>query len=138
MFAESAVLATAFTAIGLTCDSGLASTLTRSVGESRARELVLLGEPSTPAQAVAWGIAGRVVPPSGVAASARELAARLAAGPTAAYAETKWLVAEAWDTDLATTLEAEARAQARLALTADHAAAVEAFLTKRRPEFTGT
>ncbi|MET8867061.1 hypothetical protein ABZW11_29315 [Nonomuraea sp. NPDC004580] len=39
--------------------------------------------------------------------------------------------------ELAATLAAEARAQARLGLTADHAGAVEAFLSKRRPAFDG-
>ncbi|NUO99139.1 MAG: enoyl-CoA hydratase/isomerase family protein, partial [Nonomuraea sp.] len=60
VLAEDAVLATAFSAIGLTCDSGLSRTLVRAVGEARAKELVLLGEPFSVAQAVAWGIAGRV------------------------------------------------------------------------------
>ncbi|GAB2952301.1 enoyl-CoA hydratase/isomerase family protein [Nonomuraea fastidiosa] len=137
VFAENAVLGTAFCSIGLTCDSGLSATLTRSVGESRARELVLLAETFTPRQAVEWGIAGRVVPPEELATTARELAGRLAAGPTAAYAESKRLIADAWGRDLGATLAAEARAQARLGRTADHAAAVEAFLNKRRPAFEG-
>ncbi|MEV4177478.1 enoyl-CoA hydratase-related protein [Nonomuraea sp. NPDC049709] len=137
VLAEDAVLGTAFSAIGLTCDSGLSATLTRAVGESRARELVLLAEPFGARQAVEWGISGRVVPPDDVGEVARELATRLAAGPTAAYAESKRLIARAGDGDLATTLAAEARAQARLGMTADHAGAVEAFLAKRRPTFEG-
>ena len=137
VFAEESVLATAFTAIGLTCDSGLSSTLARAVGASRARELVLLGESFSARQAVAWGISGRVVPRAEVGTASRELAALLAAGPTAAYAESKRLIARAWDRDLEETLAAEGRAQARLGLTADHAGAVEAFLAKRRPVFEG-
>jgi hypothetical protein len=42
-----ATLATAFSTIGLTCDSGLAYTLPRAVGEARARELILQAEPVT-------------------------------------------------------------------------------------------
>ena len=137
VLAEDAVLGTAFTAIGLTCDSGLSATLARAVGESRARELVLLGESFTPRQAVEWGISGRVVARADVGATGRELAARLAAGPTAAYAESKRLIAQAWERDLGTTLAAEARAQGRLGLTADHRGAVEAFLAKRKPVFGG-
>ncbi|OLT13304.1 enoyl-CoA hydratase [Actinomadura sp. CNU-125] len=137
VFAEDAVLGTAFTGIGLTCDSGLSWTLPRAVGESRARELVLLGETFTAAEAVAWGVSGRVVPRQEVAAAGRALAARLAVGPTAAYAESKRLIADAWEQDLDTALASEARAQARLGLTTDHAGAVEAFLGKRRPVFEG-
>ncbi|GAA2213444.1 enoyl-CoA hydratase-related protein [Nonomuraea monospora] len=137
VLAEDAVLGTAFSAIGLTCDSGLSATLTRSVGESRARELVLLAEPFSAQQAVEWGISGRVVPRDEVGAAGRALAARLASGPTAAYAESKRLIGEAWGRDLGATLVAEARAQGRLGLTKDHAGAVAAFLAKRKPTFEG-
>ncbi|RSN04965.1 enoyl-CoA hydratase [Nonomuraea sp. WAC 01424] len=137
VLAEDAVLATAFTGVGLTCDSGLSVTLTRAVGELRAKELVLLGEPFSGAQAAAWGISARVVPHTEVAVAGRELAARLAAGPTAAYAASKRLIAQSWERDLGAALAAEAQDQARLGLTADHAGAVEAFLAKRRPVFEG-
>jgi 2-(1,2-epoxy-1,2-dihydrophenyl)acetyl-CoA isomerase len=115
----------------------LSTTLARAVGEARAKELVLLGESFSAQQAVAWGISGRVVPRAEVGAAGREVAALLAAGPTAAYAESKRLIAQAWNQDLGTVLAAEARAQARLGLTADHAGAVEAFLAKRKPVFEG-
>ena len=134
VLAEDAVLATAFTAIGLTCDSGLSLTLPGSVGESRAKQLLLLGEPFSSAQAADWGIAAQVVEPESVPARARELARKLAAGPTQAYAETKHLLGAA---ALAAAMQAEARAQARLGLTADHAEAVEAFGARRRPQFHG-
>jgi 2-(1,2-epoxy-1,2-dihydrophenyl)acetyl-CoA isomerase len=137
VFADGAVLATAFTAIGLTCDSGLSLTLTRAVGEARAKELVLLGEPFSVEQALAWGITGQVVASADVHRSAVELANRLAAGPAAAFAETKRLITQAWGSDLDTALRSEAAAQARLGLTLDHAGAVEAFLAKRRPGFVG-
>ncbi|GAA3629889.1 enoyl-CoA hydratase-related protein [Kineosporia mesophila] len=134
VFADDAHLATAFTAIGFTCDTGLSLTLPGSVGESRAKELLLLGEPFTPAQAVTWGIAGQVVPGPEVQERARALAAKLAAGPTRAYAETKHLLSTA---PLSTVLHHEAQAQARLALTADHAEAVTAFVSKSKPDFRG-
>jgi len=134
VFAEDAVLATAFSAVGLTCDSGLSLTLARSVGESRAKELVLVGESFSPAQATGWGIAGQIVPAGSAQTRARELATRLAAGPTLAFAETKRLFSTA---PLATVLHNEGLAQARLGLTADHTEAVDAFLAKRRPHFRG-
>ncbi|HJQ46354.1 MAG TPA: enoyl-CoA hydratase-related protein [Amycolatopsis sp.] len=131
--ADTAKFGTAFTAIGLTPDSGLSATLARAVGSARASELVLLGASFTAAEAAAWGIAGRVVPAAEVADTAATLAERLAAGPTRAYAEAKRALAA----PLAEALREEGAAQARLGLTADHRAAVEAFLAKEKPAFEG-
>jgi 2-(1,2-epoxy-1,2-dihydrophenyl)acetyl-CoA isomerase len=137
VWSSQAVLATAFTGIGLTCDSGLSAALARSIGEARAKELVLLGPRFTPEEAVAWGLGGQVVAADAVTTTAEELAQRLASGPTTAYAESKRLIAAAAQRTLSDTLDAEAAAQARCGLTADHQAAVAAFLSKERPAFTG-
>ncbi len=137
VISDQATFSTAFTGIGLTCDSGLSATLARAVGEARARELVLLSEPFGAQDAVRWGIAGTVVGPDEVLGTAEELAARLAAGPTTAYAESKRLLAVSPHLPLAEVLVAEAEAQVRCGSTSDHVGAVEAFLGKRRPEFTG-
>jgi 2-(1,2-epoxy-1,2-dihydrophenyl)acetyl-CoA isomerase len=137
VFAADATLGTAFSAIGLTCDSGLASTLPRAVGEARARELVLLGRNFTPEEAGPWGITGEIVPSEEVLAAATKTAARLAAGPTVAYAESKRLLAHGLDRPLAETLIEEAVGQAKCGLTQDHIGAVTAFLNRERPTFTG-
>lgn len=137
VYSADARLGTAFTGIGLTCDSGLSHTLSRAVGEAKARELVLLGDPFTAEQAVAWGIAGSVVPAGEVLDAATALATRLAGGPTTAYAESKLLLADTWTRTLDATLDAEADAQLRLGATADHGNAVRAFLAKQKPTFTG-
>jgi 2-(1,2-epoxy-1,2-dihydrophenyl)acetyl-CoA isomerase len=137
VFAAGATLGTAFSAIGLTCDSGLAGTLPRAVGEAKARELVLLGRTFTPEEAVAWGISGDVVPPEEVLATATTTATRLASGPTLAYAASKRLLAEGLTRPLGETLAAEGDAQARCGLTEDHAGAVRAFLARERPTFSG-
>ena len=137
VIASDATLATAFSSIGLTCDSGLSHTLPRAVGDARARRLVLLAEPFGAAQAVEWGIDADVCEPGGSLAAATRLAERLAAGPTSAYAETKRLLAETWGRDLDATLAAEGAAQTRAGSTEDHSAAVTAFLSKERPVFAG-
>ncbi|TVT16884.1 enoyl-CoA hydratase [Amycolatopsis rhizosphaerae] len=133
--AETARFGTAFTGIGLTCDSGLSATLARAVGTARAAELILLGSPFTAAQAAEWGIAGRVVPAAEVAATAAGLAAALAAGPTLAYAEAKRALAAAFP--LEDVLRREGEAQTRLGGSEDHRNAVDAFLAKEKPVFTG-
>lgn len=137
VMAAGARLATAFTGIGLTSDSGLALTLVEAVGAARARELLLLGTTFTAEEAVAMGIAGRIVAAEDVAAAAAEVAARLAAGPTRAFAETKTLVDLATAADLETVMAAESAAQQRLGVTEDHQGAVRSFLAKQRPTFTG-
>jgi 2-(1,2-epoxy-1,2-dihydrophenyl)acetyl-CoA isomerase len=130
-------LTTAFTGIGLTPDSGLSAALSRAVGTARASELVLLAEPFTAEDALSWGLVGRVVPGPDLPSVAAELAARLAAGPTRAYATAKRAIRAAWAAPWPEVLAAESRDQAALGATRDHQNAVQAFLAKRRPEFTG-
>ena len=135
--AAGAKFATAFAGIGLCSDSALASRLVPSVGGSRAAELLLLPEPFLAESAAAWGLVHRVVPPEQVLAEAQALAARLAAGPTAALRAIKTVLATAATDSLEDTLALEARLQTDLGRTADHREAVEAFLEKRAPRFTG-
>jgi len=135
--AEGAVLGTAFTGIGLTCDSGLSVSLPAAVGMARARALLLRPTTFTAEQAVTWGIPFELVPAGEVGARSAALAAELAAGPTAAYAETKRLLADGQSRPLNDSLAAECAAQQRLGVTADHGNAVRAFLAKERPVFSG-
>src|SRR5580693_10707496 len=62
VMAEAAVLGTAFTGIGLTCDSGLSVTLPAAVGMQRARALLLRPTTFTAQQAVSWGLPVDLVP----------------------------------------------------------------------------
>jgi 2-(1,2-epoxy-1,2-dihydrophenyl)acetyl-CoA isomerase len=135
--AAGAKLTTAFTGIGLSSDSALAARLVHCVGVSRATQLLLLPEPFLAETAAEWGLVHRVVAPEDVLPEARALAARLAAGPTAAYRAVKTVLATAATDALEDTLALEGRLQTELGQTADHREAVEAFLGKRAPEFTG-
>ena len=135
--AAGAKFTTAFTGIGLSSDSGLASALVHCVGLSRASQLLLLPEPFLAETAEQWGLVHRVVPAEQVLEEARSLATRLAQGPTAAYRAVKTVLATAATDSLEETLALEARLQTELGQTADHREAVEAFLAKRAPEFTG-
>jgi 2-(1,2-epoxy-1,2-dihydrophenyl)acetyl-CoA isomerase len=137
VYADGTTLGTAFSSIGLTCDSGLSSTLARSVGDLRARDLVLTARTFRPADAVAWGMAGEIVAAEDVLTVAIGQASKLAKGPTAAFAESKMLLAGATYRSLAAALTDEAAAQTRCGLTDDHSAAVSAFLGKRVPDFAG-
>ena len=135
--AAGAKFTTAFTGVGLSSDSALASRLVHCVGGSRAAQLLLTPDPITAETAEQWGLVHRVVPAEDVLAEGQALAARLAAGPTAAYRAVKTVLATAATDSLEDTLALEARLQSELGKTADHLEAVSAFMEKRSPEFTG-
>lgn len=133
---EGATFATAFTGIGLASDSGLSHTLVHAVGASRAAGLMLLGDRFGASDAAAWGLVHRVVADDDVDTAARDLARQFAHGPTLAYRQVKRLL-RAGNPGLTDALERERIAQQALGASSDHSAAVEAFLAKARPEFTG-
>jgi 2-(1,2-epoxy-1,2-dihydrophenyl)acetyl-CoA isomerase len=135
--AEEARFVPAFHRIGLVPDSGLARTLVRAFGRHRAYE-ILVGERQLDAAAARdAGLVATVVPAAELVAVTRDLAARLAAGPTRALGLTKRLLAAAEDATLTETLSAEAALQDVAGRTEDHAEGVAAFTEKRDPAFRG-
>ena len=135
---SGARFAPAFTGIGLTADSGLSMTLPRAVGWSRAMGLLLLGTVIDAEEAQRIGLVHEVVATEELAGHVAELAGRLAAGPTQAYVALKEALWYSASAALGDVLRLEGELQSRLATTTDHRGAVEAFLEKRRPDFTGT
>ena len=127
----------AFGRIGLVPDSGLARVLVRGVGRHRAFE-ILMGERQLGAdEAHALGLVAAVVPADRLADAARELAQRLADGPTVSIGLTKRLLNAAEDATLPDALQAEAALQDLAGRSEDHAEGVAAFGEKRDPRFTG-
>jgi enoyl-CoA hydratase/carnithine racemase len=138
LMAESATFHFLFTKVGLAgADMGSAYLLPRVVGLGRASEMLLLGDPVDAATAERIGLANRVVTDEELLSSARDLAARLAEGPTMAYGATKILLSRELDMDLGSAIEFEAFTQALLMTSNDHAEFYEAFKGKRPPEWTG-
>jgi 2-(1,2-epoxy-1,2-dihydrophenyl)acetyl-CoA isomerase len=135
--ARGASFLMAFARVGLAADTGASWTLQRLVGAGRAAELLLLAEPLAANRALELGLVGQVVDDADLPAAASTLAARLAMGPTAAYAGIKAELDYAAGHDLAAALEQEAEVQAALGRTADHLAATAAFAQKQRPTFQG-
>jgi 2-(1,2-epoxy-1,2-dihydrophenyl)acetyl-CoA isomerase len=128
----------AFANVGLAADTGASWTLPRLVGRAAATRMLMLAEPVGAAEADRLGLLTTLAPDDeGVLPAARELANRLAAGPTVAYAEIKRQLQFAAGATLADALAMEAEAQRRCGDTADHRAATEAFVNKQRPHFTG-
>lgn len=127
----------AYARIGLSPDGGNSFFLPRLVGYARAMELYFFNDVLSAEEARAAGLVSRVVPAAELLPAARELAGRLAAGPTVAFGQTKRLFDRALTNDLAGHLADESRALGLCAGTRDHAAGLEAFLAKRPPRFTG-
>ena len=138
LMAASASFHFLFTKVGLAgADMGSAYLLPRVVGLGRASELLLLGDKVTSEEAVAIGLASKVVEDAELMNEAESIARRLADGPTLAYGVTKVLLSRELDMDLGSAIELEAFTQALLMTTADHAEFYQAFTGKRPPEWTG-
>lgn len=134
---QSAKFAESFVKLGIIPGDGGAWLLQRVIGFSKAAELSLTGETIDAAEALACGLVSRVVPDADLMDAARALAGKIAANPPFAVRMAKRLLWEARRADLATILEMSAAMQAVAHATADHEEAVDAFLTKRAPRFTG-
>jgi 2-(1,2-epoxy-1,2-dihydrophenyl)acetyl-CoA isomerase len=135
---EHAKLVLAFIKVGLVPDSGGVWLLANMVGTARAWELAATGEPLSGDEALRLGLFTKLVPADDFEATWRAFAADLASGPTRAYALTKRLVYGAPDRSLDEQLDEEVDCQGEAGRTADHLEGVQAFLAKRRPNFTGT
>ena len=135
--AESAKFGSAFAQLGFSCDSGSSVTLTARMGPARARRFVLLAEVLSAGEALAAGLADRVVPDASLQDEALTLARKLAAGPTLAYGETKRLFLKAGSAQMQAQLEDEALTLARVSTSADAQEGVAAMLEKRKPVFQG-
>lgn len=134
---ESTKFLMAFATIGLTADSGASWTLPRLIGYGRAMEMMLLAKPVTAERALEIGMVTQVVPDADVLTTAVELASRMATGPTTGYGKIKEALLTGAGADLEAALECEGAGQNLLGATTDHREAVDAFVEKRTPTFTG-
>ncbi|MGH1562054.1 enoyl-CoA hydratase-related protein [Mumia sp. DW29H23] len=137
ILAESAGYNLAFAGIALSADTGASWTLQRLVGLPKATELLLLPRTVRSDEALQLGLATQVVPDDAFAETVRELAARLASGPTLAYASLKRALAFSASHTLQESVANEARLMALTGASDDHKAAVDAFLAKEKPTFVG-
>jgi 2-(1,2-epoxy-1,2-dihydrophenyl)acetyl-CoA isomerase len=135
--ADSAGFNLAFANIALSCDTGSSHTLQRLVGRAKALELLYSPRTVKADESLALGLATRVVAAESLADEVRQLAERLAAGPTVALGALRQSLAYAADHTFEEALAFESRMMARTGATADHTAAVAAFLAKQKPVFEG-
>jgi len=134
---EEARFSEIFARRGLSIDFGGSWVLPRLVGLHRAKELAFFADIISAKEAESLGLVNRVVPVADLDAFVADWAARLAAGPPIALAQTKWLLDQSATVTLAQACEDEGRAQALNFGTGDTAEAMAAFLEKREPRFSG-
>ncbi|WP_035798234.1 enoyl-CoA hydratase-related protein [Kitasatospora mediocidica] len=135
--ADTAGFNTSFAGVALTADSGASWTLPRLVGHARATELLMLPRTVKAAEALALGLATRVVPSAELADTAREFARQLAEGPTVAYGAIKAALDFGASHSLSETLDKEDELQTLAGASEDHRIAVRAFVAKERPNYVG-
>ena len=137
IMARTAILTTAFARVGFSGDYGGTYFLTQLVGSAKARELYFLSERVTAEEALRLGLANWVVEPDELQARAREIATRLAKGPTVAYRYMKENLNRAMAGEWDECLDLEATHHVHCGQTADHKEAARAFVEKREPVFAG-
>lgn len=135
--ADSASFTTAFTGVGLSCDTGTSWTLPRLVGRGKAMELLLWPRSVTAAEALEIGLVNWVFPPDQLVDEVADISARLAAGPTLAFAAVKEAVQYAATHTFDEALAFESQLMARTGGSADHRNAVRSFVAKEKPTYSG-
>lgn len=134
---EKAGFNTAFTAIGLSCDTGASWTLQRLVGFAKAKELMFMPRTVPAQEALELGLATQVVSDAEFETTVREVAQKLADGPTLAYGSVRRAMEYSATHSFAESLANEAEYMALTGRSEDNAEAVDAFLSKRTPNFRG-
>jgi enoyl-CoA hydratase/carnithine racemase len=130
--AQGTQLIMPFVALGLVPEAGSSLLLPRLVGQQRAAELLLLGEPLDAAAAERLGLVNRVVAPDKLLDEARALAQRLVRQPAEALRATRRLLRG--DTaELRARIEAEAQVFGARLKSAEFLAQVRSLLGKGRP-----
>ncbi len=137
IMSSSAILTTAFARVGFSGDYGGTYFLTQLVGSAKARELYYLSDRVSAEEALRLGLTNWVCEPDDLAAKTREIAGRLAAGPTVAYRYMKENLNRAMAGDVDDCLDLEATHHVHCGQTQDHREATKAFVDKREPVFNG-
>ena len=135
--ARSAVFTTAFVTVGLSGDFGGTWTLPRIVGSARACELYLLSEKIDALEAERVGLVSRTLEDKALMGHVGEVAARLRSLPSGALKSAKANLNDAGGSSFVEQLDDEARRHIQCSRTEDAREAVQAFIEKRQPRFTG-
>lgn len=135
--ADTAKFAVTFLKLGLIPGDGGAWLLPRTIGMSRASELLFTGDVIDAATAADWGLVSKVVSGDELMDAAIAMAEKIAQQPPHALRLAKSLLKHGQTTSYDTLMEMSAAAQAISHLTEDHIEGVDALLEKRPANFKG-
>jgi enoyl-CoA hydratase/carnithine racemase len=136
VMAENSRLALPEIKLGVFPSSGGTVRVTRRIGEGRAKEMMLIGEPIDAATALAWGLVNRLAPPGRAVDVARQLAAVLAQRPRRALALCKSVIDSSFDLPLEQVIARSLEASDKAFSSPECAEGVRAFFAKEPPKFT--
>jgi 2-(1,2-epoxy-1,2-dihydrophenyl)acetyl-CoA isomerase len=137
VMASNAIMTTAFARVGFSGDYGGTYFLTQLVGSAKAREMYYLSDRVSADEALRLGLTNWVCAPEDLMTKAREIALRLANGPTVAYRYMKENLNRAMAGEVDECLDLEATHHVHCGQTEDHREATQAFVAKREPVFKG-
>lgn len=133
---KSSKFSLAYTGVGLTPDAGTSFLLPRTIGVRRSMELMLLNRALTADEALDWGLVNSVAEDAQLLDESFRLAERLANGATHAFGKTKRLMA-ASIAGFESQMVLESETIAAQAITDEGSEGINAFLAKRKPDFSG-
>jgi enoyl-CoA hydratase/carnithine racemase len=123
--------------VGLVADVGGTTRLARSIGPSRAKDMLLTARGVPADEALAWGLVNRVVPADELLPAAVALAGDITRNAPLAVGLAKLIVDQGDGVAKSTQMAIERWAQSQLITTEDVAEALGAFVEKRPPKFKG-
>ncbi len=135
--AESARFALPETGIGIIPGAGGTQTLSRAIGERRAKEVILSAKPFSAEQAHDWGLANQIVPSEQLLDAAIRTAKQIAANAPIAVRQAKHAIRKGLQMALSDAMEFEIEAYGRTVPTRDRREGILAFNEKRKPRFEG-
>lgn len=133
---DEARLAMPFVSLGLVPEFGSSLVLPRLLGNVKAAEKLLLGDPFSPEEAVDARIANAVLPAGEVVNHARRVAERFNALPPGAVRETKKLLRRASADEVLKTIAVEGELFSARLRSPEAMEAFQAFFQKRKPDFS--
>ena len=136
VMSQLAELRQAYTSNGLSIDGGGSFNLPRLVGLARSLEIMAFDRPISSEQALAWGLATKVVPDGNVLEEAINMAHKLARGSNNSFGWSKKLLTDSFDSSFESQLERERRGLCSCAAHPDGQEGLRAFAEKRKPSFT--
>ena len=133
---DEARLSMPFVSLGLVPEFGSSLLVPQLMGHRRAAEKLLLGDPFTAEQAVDCGIANAVLPAAEVLPHARRVAERFQHLPPGAVRDAKRLLRAPQRELVRQTIRSEGEIFTRRLRSPEAMEAFQAFLQKRRPDFS--